>query len=124
MNDITTTPTTPLSAGKLVFGLALLGVGILAFVDAIDLWDFRELWRFWPVILIALGIAKEVDVLRTRKGDNGYVLIAIGVWLLAATQRFLGLHYDTAFPLGIIVAGLGIIVHAMLGIGTKKEKQS
>jgi hypothetical protein len=126
MND-NNTSTAPFSAGRLVFGIALFAVGILAFVDAIDLWEPRELWRYWPVILIVLGVSKEIDVLRTRKGDNGFVLIAIGVWMLAATQEFLGLDYVTAFPLGLAVAGLGVILHALIGIegnGKRKEQQS
>lgn len=129
MNDIiNTTPVAEepgrVSTSRLVFGIALFAVGVLAFVDAIDLWNPREIWRFWPVILIVLGVAKEVDVLQTRKGDSGYVLIAIGVWMLAATQHFLGLDYASAFPIGIAVAGAGIILHALLGIDGKKEKCS
>lgn len=129
MNDtINTTPVAAeperISTSRLVFGIALFAVGVLAFIDAIDLWDPWQIWRFWPVILIVLGVAKEVDVLQTRKGDNGYILIAIGVWMLAATQHFLGLDYGSAFPIGIVVAGAGIILHALLGIDGKKEKCS
>lgn len=123
MNDTITT-TTPVSAWKLVLGIVLVAVGALAFADAIDVFDVREIWRWWPVLLIVLGVSKEIDVLRTRRGDNGYVLIAIGVWMLAATQRFLGLHYASAFPIGIAVTGLGIILHALLGVNGRKEQQS
>lgn len=128
MNDMQTTtgaqPEPRISAGKLVFGIALLAVGILTFVDAIDVLDVREIWRYWPVILIVLGVSNEIDTIRTRKGDGGYILIAIGVWMLAATQGFLGLTYRSAFPLGVVVAGLGIIFHALLGVEGKKEKKS
>ena len=128
MNDIHTTtgeqPESPISAGKLVFGIALLAVGILLFVDAIDVLDVREIWRYWPVFLIVLGVSSEIDAIRTRQGDGGYILIAIGVWLLAGSQEFLGLSYRSAFPLGVVVAGLGIIFHALLGVEGKKEKKS
>jgi len=125
MNDITTTTTTPVSAGRLVFGIVLVAVGVLAFVDAIDVWEPREIWRYWPVALIIIGLSNEIDALRTRRGDGGYVLVAIGVWMLAATQEFLGLTYTTAFPLGIAVVGLGMILHALVGVEpNKKEKKS
>lgn len=127
MNDINTTAAEEparISAGRLVFGIVLVAVGVLAFVDAIDLWDMRELWRYWPVILIVIGLSNEIDTLRTRTGDGGSVLIAIGVWMLAATQEFLGLSYASAFPLGVAVAGLGVILHALVGVDGKKEKES
>lgn len=128
MNDINTTTTAEeparISAGKLVFGLLLVAVGVLAFVDAIDLWNARALWRYWPVFLIVLGVSNEIDTLRTRKGDGGYVLIAVGVWLLAGGQEFLGLDYGSAFPLGVAIAGMGVVLHALVGVDGTKEKQS
>ena len=125
MNDTITTPT-HVPVRRLVFGIILFAIGVLAFVDAIDLWEPRELWRYWPLILIVIGVTNEADTLRTRRGDGGggYILVAAGVWMLAATQEFLGLDYFTAFPLGIAVAGLGVILHALVGVESKKEKQS
>jgi hypothetical protein len=128
MNDIQTPtgeqPESSISAGKLVFGIALLVIGVLTFFDAIDVWEWREIWRYWPVILIVLGVSNEVDAIRTRRGGGGYILIAVGVWMLAGSQEFLGLDYRRAFPLGVVVAGIGVILHALLGVEAKKEKKS
>jgi hypothetical protein len=110
------------SAGKLAFGLALVAVGALSFVDAIDLWEPDRLWRLWPLILIALGVASEIDALRARKSDGGSFLIGIGVWMLAGTQHFFGLTVRTAFPLAVAVVGIGVIVHALVDLPEKKEK--
>ena len=126
MNDIPTTNEQQperISAGKLVFGIALLTIGAFAFFDAIDLFEWREMWRWWPLILIAIGVSNEFDTIRTRRGDGGggYILIGIGVWMLAATQEFLGLDYRSAFPLGLIVVGIGVILHALLGVQEKKK---
>lgn len=127
MNDTNTTAAEEparVSVGKLALGIVLVAVGGLAFVDWTDLWNPRELWRFWPAFLIVLGVSAEIDALRTRKGDGGYVLVAIGVWLLAGTHEFMGLDYVSAFPLGVAVAGMGLVLHALAGVDGKKEKES
>jgi len=110
------------SAGKLAFGLALLAVGTLSFVDAIDLWEPDRLWKLWPLILIVLGVASEADALRARKSDGGSILVGIGVWMLAGTQHFWGLSVRTAFPLAIAVVGIGVIVHALVDLPEQKKE--
>jgi hypothetical protein len=108
-------------AGKLIFGLLLLLAGILTFAEAIHVWQVRHLWRFWPVLLIAMGLAHEIDALRTRRGDGGYILLGIGVWMLVGSQELLGLDYRSAFPLAVVIAGAGVVLHALLDITTEKK---
>lgn len=100
--------------GKLVFGIVLLVVGILSFTDYLDITDLHQIGRFWPVLLIVIGVSSEIDSLRLRKGGGGYILVAVGVWFLAGNQHFFGLTQRTAFPLGVAVAGLGLILHSLV----------
>ena len=100
-------------------GLVLLAIGIAGITNT------RELWRYWPLLLIFLGLGFETDTLRARRGDGGYILIAIGVWMLAGSLELFGLGYRSAFPLGVVVAGIGMVLHALLGITkeTSREQQ-
>jgi Domain of unknown function (DUF5668) len=125
MHTDTNTQPTRIPAGKLLTGIALLAVGILAFTDAIDFdyWYPRDIWRLWPVFLIVIGVGTEIDTLRNRSGDGGFVLIAIGVWMLAGSLELFGLSYRSGFPLAVAVFGLGLITHAVLGIEKAKEKE-
>ena len=103
-----------MNAGKLTAGLALLAIGVLALIDSLDVWNAREAWRYWPVIFIAIGVANEFDALRKRKSENGYVLIGIGAWFLAGFQHWFGLSVGRAFPIFVIVVGLGVLLHALV----------
>jgi LiaF transmembrane domain len=109
--------------GKLALGIVLLLVGVLSFTDYMDLVDLREIWRFWPVFLIFIGVSSEFDSLRQRKTGGGHILAAIGVWMLVANHHFFGLNHRTAFPLAIAVVGLGVILHALVDapVSAKKE---
>jgi len=114
-----------MNGGKLVFGLFLIAIGIGGFLDAIDVWEVGNLWSWWPVGLIVLGLVNEVTALQQRRSDGGTMLIAVGVWLLIATHHFFGLNHRTAFPVGIAIFGLGMLLHAIVDrprIENKQEK--
>ena len=105
-----------ISAAKLTAGMVLVAIGVAGVMNA------RELWRYWPLLLIFIGLGQEADALRTRRGDGGFFLIAIGVWMLAGSLELFGLDYRSAFPLAVVMAGLGLIIHSLLGISGKKEE--
>lgn len=121
-----TTPTQPLPTQKLAFGLVLIAVGGLAFVDAVDLfdWDPRSLWRLWPLLLIALGAASEFDALRARRSDGGSFLIGVGVWMLIATQGYFDLGFRSAFPLAVVIVGLFLVIHAVVDAPAPQKKEN
>jgi hypothetical protein len=109
-------------AGKLAVGLVLLGVGIAMLLDAIDAWEIGMLWRFWPLILIAIGLANAYEAFRRRQGDGSYFLLGVGLWMLAGSFNVFGLSYGSAFPIAIIVVGFGAVLHAIIDVPpTAKE---
>src|SRR5271165_3133449 len=46
----------------------LIGLGVLFLLDEVGVFHFHSLWRFWPLVLIALGI--RVLMRRSGQGDN------------------------------------------------------
>jgi hypothetical protein len=109
--------TSPVSVGKLTAGLVLLTIGLGGITHS------RELWQYWPLLLIFLGIGYEADTLRTRRGEGGFILIAIGVWMLAGSLELFDLSYRRAFPLAVAIAGAGMVLHALLGITKEKTRE-
>ena len=102
--------------GKLAIGLVLLAAGAAMFFDAIDVWEIGMLWRYWPLILIAIGLANAYEAFRRRRGDGSYFLLGGGLWMLAGSFNLFGLTYSSAFPIGIIVVGFGAVVHAIIDV--------
>lgn len=117
------TPKVPVD--KIVVGLILITIGIIAFGAGIDLWSPRRIVRLWPVVLIVIGLVSEIEAIRNRKSDGGSsFLIAIGVWFLFGTQHFFDLSMRTAWPLGVMVYGAGTVLHALIDRPTLKEKNN
>lgn len=113
-----------ISAGKLVVGLVLLVVGVATFLETVDLWDSGSLWSYWPLILIAIGTANEIDAIRRRKSGGSYILLGIGVWMLAGSFGLFGLSFGEAMPLAIVVAGLGVLLHAIIDVPTPEKENN
>ncbi len=110
--------------GKLVLGIVLLGAGVATLLDNVDAWEIGMLWRFWPLILIALGLANAYEALRRRQGDGSYFLLGIGIWMLVGSFNVFGLSYGSAFPLAIIVVGFGTVLHAIIDVPVPANKEN
>jgi hypothetical protein len=50
----------------LVPGLLVIGAGVLFLLDNLNVIYVEEWWRFWPFVLIVIGLAKLVDVIRSH----------------------------------------------------------
>lgn len=107
---------------KLVFGVLLVVAGLLMFGAQINLWNMRDFWRLWPLFLIFLGLVSEIDALRSRKSDGGMFLLGVGTWMLVGTNQWFGLSVGTAMPIGVVIVGALMVVHAIVDKPEVKEK--
>ena len=101
----------PLSAPKMVIGLCVLTLGLLLTLDNLDLVDTRWLLRYWPVGLIAVGLA----ALSSASGRGGpIVLILVGSFLLLDRLEFIDVNPFALFwPVVMIVAGGSLILQTL-----------
>ena len=103
-----------MQANKLIFGLLLIAVGTLAFLGSIDVIPVHHIGRYWPLILIAIGVGGELEAIHKRKGDGSFILLAVGCWMLAGTFHLFDLSIRGAMPIGVVVAGVFVILHALI----------
>jgi hypothetical protein len=97
---------------RLAIGLIILAAGVIFWLDQIDRLDARDYLEWWPVALIAIGLAH----LPERRWAAAIVWMAIGGFLLLPTLGYsrpdiwmiLGM-----WPLFISAAGVTLIVHAL-----------
>jgi len=106
MNDIAIPRQPNLSGVKLLAGVFFTLLGILLTLDNLDLVDADRFLRWWPLILIAIGLMK------LQKRDSrvaALIVIAIGALLL---PDVLGFSIFDLWPVVLILAGLAILAHA------------
>jgi hypothetical protein len=97
----------------MVGGIVLIIVGTLFLLQQFDVTRFGRLWDYWPLILVALGVARILDPVENERRGSGYWLLAIGTWLLIGSLELFGFSYGTSWPLLLVMFGIIIIGQAV-----------
>jgi LiaF transmembrane domain len=102
---------------RLVIGLGLALFGLLLTLDRLELVDARVALRFWPVILIAIGVLQYRNPPGPHRGArsvNGLIWIVIGSWLLLNSLRILRVGiWDLFWPLVLITVGVSLVMQTL-----------
>jgi hypothetical protein len=97
---------------NLVIGLTILGCGVIFWLDHLGRLDAREYLHWWPIALIAVGLAQ----LPQRQWVSGAIWLAVGsIFLLPllgfptiSIFRIVGI-----WPLLYTVAGVALVMQAL-----------
>lgn len=98
---------------RIVVGLVVVGIGVLALLDNLRLFDAALLRTFWPLALVLWGLAR---LIRWRQGSTLVSAALIGVGLALTAQKLGLMHFSLRdwWPVFIILAGLSILTRGML----------
>lgn len=101
----------PNTVGGLIFGLAVIAVGVLFLLRNVGIVYFDDLWQYWPVILIVIGISKLANTHSASNVTSGLILGGIGtVFLLRNLGYIYGDVWQYLWPGILIAVGLSILV--------------
>lgn len=88
--------------------VVLIAVGGLFLLNNTHILPIRDILRFWPGILVAVGIMLLVDSQDTSAKTVGGVFVGIGSFLLARNLGFIDWTWNQVWPLFLI--GLGLLM--------------
>jgi predicted membrane protein len=90
--------------------ITLIAIGTLFLLDNLGVVDIGTFWEYWPVILIAVGIAKLVGSGYRDRG-SAFTLISIGALFLLFNLNILEWGDIWLFwPVILIIIGISIIL--------------
>jgi predicted membrane protein len=95
-------------AHGIVFSVALIAIGALFLLDNLGIFSFHDAARYWPVILIALGVVRLVDSHGTASIVWGGLLTGIGTLLLLDNLNIIYFDWRLFWP--AILIGLGVLM--------------
>jgi hypothetical protein len=96
-------------------GLVLVVLGVLLFLENLDIAEADEVLAWWPLVLVAVGIVKATGAWGTPKSPwTGGILVGIGGLLLLDEIPGLGIDVDLSdlWPLILVFAGVSLLAGA------------
>jgi hypothetical protein len=108
-----TTDNAPRVTPRLVLGVAVLLAGIVFTLDNLNILDAGELLDYWPLVFVALGLAKLAAVGRTGGWLSAGLWIFVGVWWTIYNLAIVDFHPVDFWPVFLIIAGLYLVKRAL-----------
>jgi len=101
--------------GSAIFGIVLTVLGVALLLDNLGYLEFRDIWKFWPVVFIAMGIGRILGSRRPSGWIWGGLFILAGALYLGRNLGYLSFHIDARLigPLLLIGFGLMMLVRAL-----------
>ena len=113
---------------QIVVGLGIVAMGLLLTADNLGWIEADNLWRYWPLIVIAGGLAKFLTASTTAGRVTGTIFMILGALWLGDSFRVLRFHVWDWWPLVLVLVGLRLVFRSRptldrLGDGTVTADQ-
>ena len=97
------------------FGTAILGIGVLAvgailLLDNFGIVEGENLFAYWPVLLILVGISHFVRPEGSRRYLAGSIFTFVGMVILLSNLGFIRFGIWDLWPVILVIAGLSLIL--------------
>ena len=96
---------------RLIVGLGILSFGLLWTLDNLDILEARPIMRWWPVVLVLIGLVKLFDP-RSNKAA-GVIFLVIGAALLVRRVYWFDIDFSDLIPLAIALLGAKLVWDAV-----------
>jgi MFS family permease len=105
MNETESTHRSRSEWGLVTAGLIVAGIGVLLFLGQMDVVSNHDISRFWPLLIVAVGVSRTLSGGRENR-IPGLIVLFMGLWMLATSLGVYGIHWGNSWPLTIAAVGL------------------
>lgn len=95
---------------QLLWGLMLIGIGAAFLADQLGYANIYDLWHFWPLIMVVVGVIKMIGFPTAKDFISGLWSVVIGLWLFANFEHMFNMYFDNSWPFLIIAWGVILII--------------
>jgi predicted membrane protein len=95
---------------RIVFGLFIIGVGLIALLDNLNLFDSRLIRPYWPLVFVVAGLVRLAQWRRRHGALAGVAFIGVGTLLTLHNLGYIGFQVRDWWPVLLILGGISLLV--------------
>jgi hypothetical protein len=103
---------TRLSA-QLLIGLALAVMGVLFTLDNLDLIASGPILRWWPMVLVLIGLTRLLGLGAPRQVPAGWIFTGVGALLLLSNLDLIRFGIWELWPLALVAGGAALVLRGV-----------
>jgi hypothetical protein len=101
------------ASGRLVAGVILVLLGLIYALDSFGILYAGDMIRFWPLILVGIGLTRILQARWPEQRMGGFVLFGIGAVLLLWTLHVVWFRPRQVWPVVLLLVGGSLIWRAI-----------
>lgn len=98
----------------IVTGAILVVIGGLFVLDRLGVIEAGDLFDYWPMVLIGMGVTHLLAPRDSGDWAWGAVMLAAGAFFQARRLDWIDVRFGEIWPVFLIFAGLGLILESAL----------
>ena len=102
-----------IETGRKATGIFLIVLGAALLLGQMRLLSLAPFERWWPVLLIAIGVIRLFGGARAR--FSGFWFLVAGIYGAIGEWNLFGMTWSDAWPIFVMGAGLSILLRPRLG---------
>jgi hypothetical protein len=103
----------PRGIGRFVAGAILIVLGLVYALDSFGVLYAGDIGRYWPLILIGIGITQVYQSRFAPRRTGGFILIGLGVIFLLRTLNIVHFHARDVWPFILLLVGGSLVWQAL-----------
>ena len=109
---------------QIILGLLIVAFGVILTLDNLDYVEAGDILRYWPLLLVAFGLARVIGTDCTSGRLSGGLMVVIGLWLMADEIFILSVDFERWWPIILVAIGGLIVFRAMRGGGERRGPET
>ncbi|MEW6511288.1 MAG: DUF5668 domain-containing protein [Bacteroidota bacterium] len=94
---------------QVVIGTLLILAGVALLLENQGLIEVGSIWRYWPLIIVAFGVAKLARARSREEQGSGLWITIIGLWFLVSILHLWDLGFGDTWPALFIAFGVSML---------------